>query len=129
MQGFYIVKLNTCMDKDIMALWVNMALKLYIQDKPCCVCPLLLLKSYWCHMIELVTSQKTALAADFLNAPSGCTLLCQLAHIGICKPFKFQLKKENTSFFLLIPGETSDIKEFKPWRACWYDHQSSLWHP
>ena len=88
-----------------MALWVDMVLKPYPKTKPQCICPLLLLDSYQCHMMKLVTSQITALGIDILHVPPGCTPLCQPIDIGVCKPLKVRLKMSKLLFLTCNSGK------------------------
>ena len=76
----YACQDNAWMDERVMLMWVNMALKPYVDTAPEKVVPLLFLPlshdEFGCQHI-----------------PGGCTSLCQPIDIGINKPFKAFLHK------------------------------------
>ena len=86
--GIYAVQENAWMDEAVMCLWVQEVLQPYLAKAPPNVHPLILLDSYWCHMMVPIVQAIEALGCQVEHIPPGCTPLCQPIDIGVCKPLK-----------------------------------------
>ena len=75
--GIYTVQANAWMDEAAMSLWVTQVLKPYVKKAPRQVTPVLLLDSYWCHVMEPIVAQIEALGVVIKHLPAGCTPICQ----------------------------------------------------
>ena len=89
----YACQDNAWMDERVMLMWVEMVLKPYVDTAPDDVVPILFLDLYHCHMMNSVVNVIQDLGVEVEHIPGGCTSLCQLADIGINKPFKAFLCK------------------------------------
>jgi len=73
------------MDERVMLAWVNKVLKPYVTEH---VIPILILDSYFCHMMASVVTKIQELGIEVKHIPGGCTSLCQPVDVGFNKPFK-----------------------------------------
>jgi hypothetical protein len=81
------------MDEQVMLAWVEEVLAPYVATAPEDIIPLLVLESYWCHMMASVVYKTQELGVKVKHIPGGCTSLCQLVDIGFNKPFKSRVQK------------------------------------
>ena len=75
-------------------------LKPYVLEAPSHVVPLLLLDSYWCHMMALVVSRINELGVEVQHFLGVCTGLYQPLDVGVAKPLKDDLKKHWESWII-----------------------------
>ena len=97
--GIYVCQESAWMDKEVMNLWIQAVLKLYLWNKPHHICLVLLLNSYQCHVMTLIVDKIEALGITVLHILGGCTPLCQPLDLGVCKPLKICVKKLQSGFF------------------------------
>ena len=70
------------MDETVVFAWVDGPLKAYVKQAPDGIIPLLILKSYQCHMMSLVVHQIQEMEEEVIHIPRGCTSLCQPVGVG-----------------------------------------------
>ncbi len=73
-----------------MKRWVDKVLQPYVATAPDDDIPVLLLDSYRCHIMALIANRSTALGAEVIHIPGGCTGLVQPLVVGFNWPFKIQ---------------------------------------
>ena len=92
--AFYVCQPKAWMDEDVMKIWIDKVLKPYVQDVQQGICPILLLDSYRCHMMESVLGMINDLGVQVEHIPGGCTGLCQPVDVGIGKPLKNRVRQK-----------------------------------
>ena len=81
------------MDESVMIAWVDGPLKVYVEQAPDGIIPLLILDSYRCHMMSSVVHRIQEMGVEVLHIPGGCTSLCQPVDVGFNKPFKDRIRR------------------------------------
>ena len=81
------------MDKSVMIAWVDGPFKVYVQQAPDGIIPLLILDSYRCHMMSSVVHRIQEMGVEVVHIPGGCTGLCQPVYVGFNKPFKERIRR------------------------------------
>jgi hypothetical protein len=79
------------MDKEVMIVWVNKVLALYVATAPDHVNPILILDMYQCHMMTSVVQMIQELGVEVQHIPGGRTTFCQPVDVSFNKPFKARL--------------------------------------
>jgi hypothetical protein len=80
------------MSEPLLLLWVEKVLKLWVDQAPQGIVPLLLLDSYKCHLMASVVNKIQALGCQVEHIPGGCTGLTQPVDVGIGKPLKNRMR-------------------------------------
>ncbi len=107
----YVMQKKAWMDKAVMLQWVNKVLSPYVMTQPNHVIPLLLLDSYWCHMMGLVVEKINDLGVEVHHIPGGCTGLCQPIDVGYNRPFKCRLR-HRWELWMLLEGLVNGSVQF-----------------
>ena len=85
-------------------------LKPFIETVLEIVVQLLLLNSYWFHMMTSVVESNQQLGVEVEHIPGGCISLCQPVHVGINKALKTFVCKDWEDWMLESGNNVSVVK-------------------